>query len=402
MKIASINISDYGSTGRIMLQLSEAVRKTGNDSKSYSRDWWGHKGVSGHVYSGYRVEHLLHHALGYLTGMEGGFSFFSTRELINQLKTFQPDIIHLHNLHGWYLDIKKLFDFIKQERIKTVWTMHDCWPFTGHCPYFDYVKCEKWTDHCHSCPLYRDYTESLTDNSARMFMKKKECFSGVADMTIVCPSQWLANNVKKSFLAGYDIRVIHNGIDTSVFRKRPSAFRREHSIQEDEKMVLGVASGWEERKGIDLFPVLSDLLGHGYKIVLVGIESKNRVNVRSMSDFVLLEKTSDQERLAEIYSAADVFVNPTREDNYPTVNLEAISCGTPVVTFDTGGCAETVFPGCGVVGDNNDSDAMADAVTKICKDGICDTGPYKTASESFSNDRMVEQYLSLYEEILSR
>ena len=402
MNIASINISDYGSTGRIMLYLSDYARRAGHDSVTYSRNWWGNRIRSGHFFFGYKTEHLIHHALGIITGMEGTFSFYSTAELIKQLNSFHPDILHLHNLHGWYINLSLLFDYIKQNHVKVVWTLHDCWPFTGHCPYFDYVGCEKWISGCRDCPQYRDYPESLTDNSARMYEKKKSLFSGVKDLTVVCPSSWLAELVGKSFLGSYDIRVIHNGIDTSVFRNTSSSFRADHGIMEDDRMILGVASGWAKRKGIDVFPGLKEQLGDKYKIVVAGIEKGDLTRTQLPDGTITIERTTDLDELAQMYSAADVFVNPTREDNYPTVNLEAISCGTPVVTFDTGGSAEAIASGCGISVSKDDIKGMADAVRTICKDRFSYSENCNKASCSFDIDRMAEQYLSLYEELIER
>lgn len=399
MRIASVNISDYGSTGRIMLQLSEAVRNSGNRAVSFSRNWWKHADAPDHCYFGYKTEHLMHHALGYLTGREGSFSYFSTADLVDRLREFQPDILHLHNLHGWYINLSLLFGYIKQSKVKVIWTLHDCWPFTGHCPYFDYVGCGKWTEGCRDCPQISGYPQSLPDNSAVMYEKKKECFTGVEDLTVVCPSHWLAELAGRSFLGGYDIRVIHNGIDTSVFRRIPSEFRSSHGIKEEDKLILGVASGWEERKGIDVFPVIRDVLGSGYRIVLVGVGGESR---HGLDGIIPIGLTSDQEELAEIYSAADVFVNPTREDNYPTVNLEAISCGTPVVTFDSGGSAETIPPGCGISVAKDDTAAMTDAIITVCGDSPRFQKACIASADSLSMGNMISQYLSLYEEVINR
>lgn len=396
MRVASINISDYGSTGRIMLQLADAARRAGGEAVTFSRNWWGHGNSEGHVYFGFKTEHFLHHALSYLTGREGSFSFFSTISLIRRLESFRPDIIHLHNLHNWFICLPLLFNYIRENHIRTVWTFHDCWPFTGHCPYFDFTGCEKWRTGCSGCPVYRSYPGSLTDNSPGMYRRKKEWFSGIEGLTVVCPSEWLAGLVRQSFLSQYDIRVIHNGIDTASFRPTDSRIREKLGIGGSDKMVLGVASGWEERKGIDVFAELRKGLGDHFRIVLVGVEEAQKKDLPY--GIIPVSRTSSVHELAELYSAADVFVNPTREDNYPTVNLEAIACGTPVVTFDTGGSPESVLEGCGAVVPKDDVEALIKAIDTVSS-GKEDRSEYlKKAAESFDSKLMAESYIELYRE----
>ena len=394
MKIAFINICDYGSTGKIMLQLAKEAAAEGNETVCFTRNWWDNRGSEGNVYFGYRTEHALHHVLGYVTGSEGSFSVLSTMELIRKLDEFGPDVIHLHNLHGWFICLPILFDYIKKKDIRVIWTFHDCWPFTGHCPYFDFSGCSRWTEGCGNCPVYKEYPESLFDNSAKMYRRKKSWFSGVRDMTIVCPSEWLAGLVRMSFLAEYDVKVIHNGIDTAVFRRTESDFRERYGIRDDDKILLGVASVWEPRKGLDVFPELDRRLGSGYRTVLVGIDSAQKADIPG--NIICIDRTSNQKELAEIYSAADVFVNPTREDNYPTVNLEAISCGTPVVTFRTGGSPESVGEGCGIVVPKDDTDAVVEAVRTVCRDASDHSSELASMAESFDSMIMTGEYLKLY------
>lgn len=395
LKIALINICDYGSTGKIMLSLAREAAAAGNETVSFTRNWWNNSGTEGNIYFGYKSEHALHHVLGYLTGREGEFSYLSTRSLIRKLDEFGPDVIHLHNLHGWYICLPMLFDYIKEKNIRVIWTLHDCWSFTGHCPYFDLCGCDRWREGCGNCPQYKGYPESLIDNSSMMLIKKKKWFSGVNDMTVVCPSEWLAGLARQSFLNEYQIKVIRNGIDTSVFHKTESSFRKVNGIKENEKIVLGVASVWEHRKGLDVFSEICNRLPEGYRIVLVGVDDKQKSSLPER--IICIKRTADQHELAGIYSIANVFMNPTREEVLGMVNLEAIACGTPVVTFDTGGSPESVGEGCGIVVPKNDIDAIMRAVVTICEDGKDRSEALSAMAAGFDSSIMTSEYMRLYE-----
>ena len=223
-----------------------------------------------------------------------------------------------------------------KKNVKVFYTFHDCWTFTGHCTYFDYVDCPRWKTGCHHCPQKTAYPASYgLDRSRENYRDKRALFTGVRDMTLVTPSHWLAGLVKESFLKDYPVEVVHNTIDTSVFKPTPGDFRQKHGLEE-KKIVLGVAANWEKRKGLQDLLTLSETLGEPYRVVLVGLKGKVPPSV------LAIPRTDSPRELAEIYTAADVFVNPTYEDNYPTVNLEAAACGTPVITYRTGGSVESV------------------------------------------------------------
>ena len=394
MRIAQINISSYGSTGKIMLQIAQEARTQGHDVLTFSRKWWRNKEIEGHQYFGLPLEHALHHATGYITGDEGYGSVISTAMLIRKLKKFRPDVLLLHNLHGWYICLPMLFDYIRREGIRTVWTFHDCWPFTGHCPYFDFVKCDRWKEECGNCPSFRNYPASLFDNSRKMLSRKKKWFTGIRDMQIICPSEWLADLVSMSSLIAYPVSVIHNWIDLSVFKYRDSEIRARYSrITDSEKVVMGVAFDWEKRKGLDVFLSLREMLGDGYRIVLVGTDEKT--DELLPDDIISIHRTENQEELAELYSAADVFVNPTREDNYPTVNMEAIACGTPVATFRTGGSPESVPQSCGIVVGKDDTESLAEAVIKLCENREGFRNSCIRYAVNFSSSEMTSRYLDV-------
>ncbi len=272
---------------------------------------------------------------------EGFTAKRATKALIKQIEEYNPDIIHLHNLHGYYLNIEILFEYLKKADKPVVWTLHDCWAFTGHCSHFDYIGCNKWKEGgCFDCPQSKEYPSSCgKDRSKKNFLKKKDAFTGVKNLTIITPSQWLADLVKQSFLSEYPVCVIPNGIDLDVFKPTQSNFRERYQLQ-NKKVVLGVAQNWGVRKGLNDFIKLSTLLPESYQIVLVGLTEKQIKEIPK--NILALPRTNNAQELVEIYTAADVFVNPTYEDNFPTVNLEAQACGTPVITYNTGGSGESI------------------------------------------------------------
>lgn len=364
MKIAEINTSNYGSTGKIMLGIADILRERGDKvlicypatKKNLS------KKVEGSYIIGNRIGRNLNILISKIFGCDDLLYRRSTKHLVRRLGEFGTQAIHLHNLHGWYLNVPILFRYIKKNNIKVVWTLHDCWAITGHCPYFDVVGCEKWETECSKCPQHREYPDSFVDNSSRMHLVKKSCFLGVSDMTIVTPSRWLADIVKQSYLRGYYVSVINNGIDLTVFKPRESNFKQHYNLQ-DKKIVLGVAFGWGKRKGLDVFIRLASDLDAKYKVVLVGTDE--HVDKLLPENILSIHRTHNQSDLAKIYTAADVFVNPTREDNFPTVNIEALACGTPIVTFRTGGSPEALDDTCGIVVEKNDYDNLLSCIHAV-------------------------------------
>ncbi len=282
------------------------------------------------------VDYGIHLIGTRLNDDHGLFSTISTKKFLKWLDEYIPDVVWLHNIHGYYLNYIELFKWIKHTHVKVIWTLHDCWAFTGHCAYFTFAQCEKWKTGCGDCPIKSNYPKSLVDNSRRNYRLKKKSFSNVDNMTIITPSQWLADLAMQSFLKKYDIVVEKNKIDTSVFYKRENAKNRYN-----KKIVLAVANGWGPRKGEKDIYELSKLLDDSYVILMVGL-SKKQIK-KLPKGIVGIERTSDQDELAKLYSIAEWFINPTYEDNYPTVNLEAQACGCRVITYDVGGCPETIY-----------------------------------------------------------
>ena len=309
------------------------------------------------------------------------------KELIKQIRDYAPDIIHLHNLHGCYINVDVLFRFLKIYGKPVVWTLHDCWPFTGHCAHFAVAGCEKWKTGCYDCPQRKSYPVALLlDQSKRNYLAKKKLFTQLGDLTIVTPSHWLAELVQQSFLNKCRIEVIHNGIDTKVFKPSATEFRKKHGL-ENKRIVLGVASSWDARKGFDDFLSLAEMLGSAVQMVMVGLSQEQCL---ALPDNILgITRTDSTKELAELYSSADVFVNLTYEDTYPTVNLEAQACGTPVITYRTGGSVESV-PEANVV-EQGDLQGVANKIRRL---------DCPLAELDFEKNSAYETYIHLYEELL--
>lgn len=392
MNIVQINGGAVGSTGKIMFGISAVCTDEKQETLCAAPEVSSGNKTGRNLYiiqnNNRRKINVL---LDRITGRHNMHSKIATERLLKVISGFKPDIIQLHNLHEAYINLPMLFKYIKKHNIKTVWTLHDCWAFTGHCPYFDIVGCNKWKTGCYGCPQYKEYPKSLFDNSKIMYRLKRKWFTGVENMTIVTPSEWLASLVKESYLKDYPVKVINNGIDLNVFKPTESDFREKYAL-ENKYIVLGVAFGWGRRKGLDVFVELAERLDKvKYKIVLVGTD--DNVDKLLPDNIISIHRTQSQTELAEIYAAADVFANPTREENYPTVNMEAIACGTPVVTFNTGGSPEMLDETCGAAVAKDDTDAMYNEIVRICE-----TEPYseeaclKKARRFDMNERFKEYY----------
>lgn len=335
MKIVQINTFSNKSTGTIMMNIHNKLKE--EEIESYVVWGRGRKAQdSAEIYMNDKIGIYWHGLYTRFTDKAGFASKRATRKLIKKLDKIKPDIIHLHNIHGYYINIEILFNYIKKNNIKVVWTLHDCWAFTGHCSHFELIGCKKWKECCNCCEQKSKYPKSFVDNSNWNYQRKKELFTGL-NMTIVTPSKWLANLVKQSFLKQYEVKVINNGIDTNIFKPRKSDFRKKFNI-EDKKIILGVASDWTKEKGLYDFYKLSKKLDDDVKIVLVGL---NKRQVKEIPNNIIgIERTENAQQLAEIYTTADIYFNPTYADNFPTTNLEALACGTPVFTYNTGGSIE--------------------------------------------------------------
>ena len=343
MRILFINeVCGTGSTGKITCELAEKYEREGHDVRvAYGRnDNVPEKYKLFAVRIGSMFDVYIHAVMTRLTDRHGFYSGHATRKFLRWAEEYNPDFLWLHNIHGYYINIDLLFRWIKSRpSMQVLWTLHDCWSFTGHCAYFTMAGCDKWQTHCKRCPQKNSYPSSLIDGSYRNFEDKRRLFTGIKDMTLITPSKWLADLTRNSFLRDYPVEVRYNTIDTNIFRPTPGNFRERYNLQ-DKIIILGVASIWEKRKGLDDFVKLSAMIDDRFAIVLVGLKPEQ---IKALpKNITAIERTHNQKELAEIYTAANIFFNPSYEDNYPTVNLEAEACGTPVITYNSGGCPETI------------------------------------------------------------
>ncbi|RAP74006.1 glycosyltransferase [Paenibacillus montanisoli] len=356
IKVLHINSVNFGSTGSIMLNISREANMYGYISYvAYANSRTNKQiEVENNILIGSIIDRNLHLQLAYYTGLNGCFSNLTTKTFIRKLEEIKPEIIHLHNLHNCYINLKLLFDYIKEKEVKVVWTLHDCWAFTGQCPHFTMVQCEKWKKGCFECPQYNDYPASIVDRTKRMYSLKKQWFTGVKNLTIVTPSNWLAGLVSESFLGSYQIKVINNGIDLKLFKPTESDFRLKYGLQ-NKKIILGVSSIWNKSKGLDIFIELSKRLDSGYSLVLVGLSTDQIMNL-PQNIIGLTARTSKE--LVEIYSAADWFVNPSMQETMGLVTVEALACGTPAIVSNLTAVPETVDLSCGVVAEEYNADTF--------------------------------------------
>lgn len=394
------------STGRIMREIGEIAISAGWESFiAYSRGRDGKmKSSSEIVPVGNKFDVCVHGLMTRLLDRHGLASRGATHRFIEDLKRIQPDIVHIHNIHGYFLNYPVLFDFLSKSNIKVVWTVHDCWLYTGHCYYYDFVGCDKWRNRCGDCPQRLRFPRSLIiDRSAENYKDKCHSFTSIPEgnMVIVPVSNWIRSEMASSFLKGCRFQVIHNGIDTDIFRPEPdSNVRQKYGLEKYKRIILGLASIWSREKGLDDFVEMSRMTSTDERIVLVGVDDKIRRHLPS--NITAIRRTDNVHELAQLYSIATAFVNPTWQDNYPTVNLEAVSCGTPVVTYRTGGSPESLTEITGRVIEQGDVRGLLDSVRELyevdrtylrdeCR---------RVALANFRKQDRYAEYLNLYNSLL--
>lgn len=413
MKYLFINsVAGVGSTGRIVTGKCRELQTEGHECAiAYGRRKHNCDDIQT-VRIGTKFDYCIHGILTRLFDLHGFGSKKATAEFLEWVRKYDPDVIWLHNIHGYYINIEMLFNYLRSCGKTIKWTLHDCWTFTGHCAHFTAAKCDQWKSRCLDCPQLNRYPKcSFIGNVRQNFERKRTAFTGVSNLTLITPSRWLKDMVKQSFLKEYPVEVVYNKIDTNAFKPTSSNFRSKYGL--DGKIILlGVANVWETRKGLDDFYKLACMLDGSYAIVLVGLNKKQidqipriltgitkekntavngtvyisnisesacenkiynkyerksiavpadinsmyqaitgeqfmgnaerKMSCMTISKLICIERTESQKELAAIYTASDLFLNPTYEDNYPTVNLEAQACGTPIITYDAGGASETL------------------------------------------------------------
>ena len=395
------------STGRIMQEIGELALQNGWES--YVAYSYGRDGIlpckSQLIPIGSKWSVAVHGLQTRLFDKHGLGAVQATKKFVKQIDELKPDIIHIHNIHGYFLSYRVLFDYLSKCGIPVVWTVHDCWLYTGHCYYYSYVGCNKWQTGCNHCPQKKEFPASfLFDRSAKNFEDKKAAFTSMPkDKLVIVPvSNWIKDEMQHSFLGGYDFRVIHNGINTDVFNIcEPTSIANKYGLV-GKHVLLGVASIWSREKGLGDFIQMASLLDDDEIIVLVGIKPEERKQLPK--NILGIARTENVHQLAELYSLAEVFINPTWQDNYPTVNLEAISCGTPVVTYRTGGSVEAVTGNTGFIVSQGDFKGMLEAARTIRKYGkshyqaVC----RDYALKHFKKADRYADYFKLYNELMAR
>lgn len=392
--ILQINVSaNWGSTGKIVEQIGQCAIKHGWESYIAYRH--NHHSSQSHMIqvSG-KYGKYFHYLGNYLFDKEGLYSSHDTRKLIERIEQIKPAVVHLHNIHDHWLNYQLLFGFLNLTDIKVVWTFHDCWAFTGHCFHFVTKNCERWKTQCRDCPLQHEYPKTLVDRSARNFKLKKKLFGGCNNLSIVACSEWLGDFVKESFLRDKPLEIIHNGIDLNVFK--PSKSKK--SLEDGVFRVLAVSNVWNKEKGIEDIYKLRECLSDEFFITVVGLTSEQ---VEALPYGIKgIQRTQNLQELVDLYSESDVLINTTYADTFPTVNLEALACGTSVITYRTGGSPEAVDNCTGVVVEQGDIRGMAHAIRSMKKTPLSSIECHKKAEREFDKSICFNKYVELYEKII--
>ena len=407
MKILQIN-SHYnqGGAARIVACIHRQLLQDGEDSHvAFGR---GEKPEDAGVYRFNTIPEVYFSALvSRVAGINGWANRGATRRLLTFIERVQPDVIHLHALHGYYLNFNLLFQYINEHDIPCVWTFHDCHAFVGNCGY--YFACEKWKDGCGKCPHLHGYPKSqFFDFTGFMWKRKKELFTRGDNKIIVTPSDWLTTEASKSFFGKYPCITIRNGIDTErVFYPRDKqACRKKYGYSAEEKLVLGIAVGFSDpRKGAKYIIQMAKDLAEEAKVILIGWEQKNNGMLEGTNNIITLPATADTDTLAEYYSMADVFVLPSLAENYATVSLESMACGTPVVGFDTGGIPEQLSDGKGIAVPTGDQEAFTAAVREVLsgeRQLLHGAELAAIIKRDNSTEKMVAEYLKIYRQLEER
>lgn len=394
--LLQINVTaNWGSTGKIAEQIGLCAQKHGWRSYiAYGRMMNPSKNELVKIGNAFDV--YEHYAEARVLDNEGLASRGATRRLLERMDEIQPDVVHLHNIHDHYLNYPMLFRYLAEKMIPVVWTQHDQWATTGHCCY-NLVECERWKEECHDCPLSKWY---CLDRSQRNFRLKKQLLADIPSLTIVPVSEWLGDNIRQSHLKDRDIKVIHNGIDIKTFSPLPTNAYERYGIDMQKKIVLGVAAVWDTRKGLNDFYELAKRLSPAeYAIVIVGQRTEETKRIENGCQMVFVDRTQNALELAQLYSSAAVFVNPTYQDNYPTTNLEAIACGTPVITYNTGGSPEAVDEKTGRVVEQGDIDGLVAAIEILSSGDYTDACRRKAEAE-FDNTKCFNPYIKLYNKLI--
>lgn len=396
MKVLMINVvCGIRSTGRICTDLAKALEEQGHEVKiAYGRENVPEQFQKYAVKIGTDLDVKLHGMKARLLDGAGFGSKKSTEKFIEWVKEYDPDVIHLHNIHGYYINVEVLFKYLKNCGKKVIWTLHDCWSFTGHCCYYSMAECLKWKTGCCNCSMTSSYPESWVDRSLHNFNRKKEIFTCIDEIQLVTPSEWLKKEVKSSFLSKYSVQVIPNGIDTVAFSPKTNNFKEMHCIS-DKIMILGVASTWEKRKGLDDFVKLRSILSDKYAIVIVGL-SKEQIS-KIPNGIIALQGTNSISQLAEIYTAADVFLNLSIEETMGLTTIEAMACDTPSIVYNATALPEVINEYSGEVVSPNNMEELVKAIEKIVK--MREDYTPTMQAQKYKKDERFNDYVELYRKL---
>lgn len=389
-----------GGISRIAFSICDLLEKRGDKGVyAFSRGYVPKGRQSSCFQFGSKMGVYSHVLASRLFDSSGLHSLFSTKKLLRYIEKYEPDIIHLNNIHGYYLNYQVLFDELSRINIPIVWTLHDCWAFTGHCVHFEDVGCNKWKVGCGCCPQKTEYPKSVfLDRSKENYVRKQKALGLVDNLTICVPSNWLKDKVERSFLSGRKCIVINNGINLDAFTPRAALSSVGGADISGKRVAIAVASVWTAKKGYsDLAAIAKGLAESGCVLMVVGLTGAQKKELESLGNIIGIEHTSSIDELASLYSTADVFVNPTYEDTFPTVNIEALACGTPVVTYRTGGSPEIIDSECGLVVDVGDVSALVKSALMIKKDiEFC-----RNRARLFAQEDRFADYLAIYDSLLS-
>ncbi|UJH67024.1 glycosyltransferase [Allomuricauda sp. SCSIO 65647] len=394
------SVVNTGSTGRIAEDIGKVAINHGWHSHiAHGRH--GNRSESITIKIGNKLNNYFHVINTRIFDNHGFSADLATKSFIRKIEELQPDIIHLHNLHGYYLNVKALFEYLATKPIPIVWTLHDCWSFTGHCAYFDLVNCQKWKTECSDCPQKNNYPASFVfDRSKENYYLKKKLFNSLENLTLTPVSYWLKSLLADSFLSDLPTKVMHNGIDLKKFTVKPSGNFKNKYKPNNEFVILGVANPWSPRKGYADMLKLSKKVGEDEKIIMVGLDKDKAKGLPK--NIIGIEKTESLDDLAKLYSLADVFINPTYQDNFPTTNIEALACGTPIITYDTGGSPEAIDEHTGFVVSKGDINSLALQIRKIKelgKEHFTDACR-KRAESLYDKEKKYLEYFNLYNQLL--
>lgn len=395
--LLQINVTaNWGSTGKIAEQIGLCAMAHGWESYiAYGR--WSNPSQSHLIKIGNRLDMYLHYAEQRIMDNEGLNSRCATKRLIHTIESIKPDIVQLHNIHDHYLNYRLLFEYLNMTNTQVVWTFHDCWAFTGHCFHFVTKNCERWKTGCRDCPLKDEYPKTWTDRSKKNYYLKKHLFGECKNLTIVSCSEWMDTFVKSSFLKEKEMTIIKNGVDLTTFKP----YFTKISNTNRRFRILAVSSVWSPDKGeLDIYKLRTLLAQNDYEITMVGLSADQ---LRSLPVGIIgIQRTQNVQELAQLYSTSDVLINPTYADTFPTVNLEALACGTPVITYKTGGSPEAIDERTGIVVEQGDVNGLAGSIMKLKAYPLSAEDCRKRAEEYFDKNKCFEKYIDLYTHLMGK